>query len=148
MKKFLFLLFTCVLLVALVLPACKPAEEANTIKIGVIGPMEYVQGEHHWWGAEMGRDEVNAAGGIKVGEETYMVELIKADSNEILSTTDAASAMEKLITVDGADFVVGGFRTEAVFPMQEIAMDYKTIFINCGAADLALNTPVLEDYER
>ena len=148
MKKFLFLLFTCVLLVALVLPACGPAEEANTIKIGVIGPMEYLQGEHQWWGAEMGRDKVNAAGGIKIGDETYMMELIKADSNEILSTTDAAAAMEKLITVDRADFVIGGFRTEAVFPMQEIAMDYKTIFVSCGAADLALCTPVYEDYER
>jgi len=147
-KKFLFLLFTCVLLVALVLPACGPAEEANVIKIGVIGPMEYVQGEHHWWGAEMGRDEVNAAGGVKVGDETYMIKLIKADSNEILSTTDAAAAMEKLITVDGADFVIGGFRTEAVFPMQEVAMDYKTIFLDCGAATLELCTVVGEDYDR
>ena len=110
--------------------------------------MEFLQGRHHWWGAELARDEVNAAGGVKVGDETYMIELIKADSNEIISIIDAAAAMEKLITVDGADFVIGGFRTEAVFPMQEIAMDYKKVFINCGAADLALNTPVLEDYER
>jgi len=148
-KKVLFLLFTCLLLVALVLPACgEEGAKAKTIKIGVIGPMEYVQGQHHWWGAEMARDEINAAGGVKMGDETYMIELIKADSNEILSTTDAAAAMEKLITVDGAQFVVGGFRTEAVFPMQEIAMDYKTIYIDCGAATLQLCTPVFDDYER
>ena len=149
MKKVLFLLFTCLLLVALVLPACGDGgAKEKTIKIGVIGPMEYVQGQHHWWGAEMARDEINAAGGVKMGDETYMIELIKADSNEILSTTDAAAAMEKLITVDGAQFVVGGFRTEAVFPMQEVAMDYKMIFIDCGAATLQLCTPVFDDYER
>jgi branched-chain amino acid transport system substrate-binding protein len=147
-KKILFLVFTCLLLVALVLPACGGPAAGNTIKIGVIGPMQFVQGEHHWWGAEMARDEINAAGGVKIGDETYMIELIKTDSNEILSTTDAASAMERLITVDGADFVIGGFRTEAVFPMQEVAMDNKTIFLDCGAATLELCTVVGEDYDR
>ena len=83
MKKVIFLSFVCLLLVALVFPACgcpPPETKAKAIKIGVIGPMEYLQGEHHWWGAEMARDEVNAAGGVKVGDETYMIELIKADS--------------------------------------------------------------------
>ncbi|MGD0353447.1 MAG: ABC transporter substrate-binding protein [Dehalococcoidia bacterium] len=152
MKKVLFLLFTCLLLVAIVLPACKPgpAVTGPVIKIGVIGPMQYIQGEHHWWGAEMARDEINAAGGVKVlpDQPPYMVELIKADSNEINSITDASAAMEKLITVDKAQFVVGGFRTEAVFPMQEVAMDNKIIFMNCGAATLALQTPVLTNYDR
>ena len=149
MKKVLFLLFTCLLLVALVVPACNggtPAEK--TIKIGVIGPMEYIQGKHHWAGAEMARDEINAAGGVKVGDETLMIQLIKADSNEINSITDASAAMEKLINVDKANFIVGGFRTEAVFPMQETAMDNKKIFLNCGAATLALNTPVKTNYDR
>ena len=149
MKKVSFLLFTCLLLVALILPACGGGEQkGDTIKIGIIGPMEYIQGEHQWWGAEMAADEINAANGVLVGDKKYMIELIKADSNEILSTTDASAAMEKLITVDGAQFVLGGFRTEAVFPMQEIAMDYETIFICCGAATLQLNTPVYDDYER
>jgi len=149
-KKVLFSLFTCLLLVALVLPACTGGGPAAgpVIKIGVIGPMQYEQGKHHWRGAEMARDEINAAGGVTVGDETYMIQLIQTDSNEILSTTDAASAMERLITVDKAQFVVGGFRTEAVFPMQEVAMDYKTIYINCGAATLQLNTVVYDDYDR
>ena len=148
MKKVIFLLFTCLLLTALVIPACGTEQKGPTMKIGVIGPMEYIQGKHHWAGAEMARDEINAAGGVKVGDVTYMIQLIKADSNEINSITDATSAMEKLISVDKADFVVGGFRTEAVFPMQETAMDSKKIFLNCGAATLALNTPVKTDYDR
>jgi len=135
-------------LIALVLPACAGPAAENVIKIGVIGPMEYVQGEHHWWGAEMGRDEVNAAGGVTIGDEVYMIELIKSDSNEILSVDDAASAMERLITVDGADFVIGGFRTEGVFAMQEVAMDEKMIFLDCGAATLELCTAVADDYDR
>ena len=147
-KKILFSFFTCLLLIAFVLPACGGPAAGNTIKIGVIGPMQFVQGEHHWWGAQMARDEINEAGGVMMDGETYLIELIQTDSNEILSTTDAAAAMERLITVDGADFVIGGFRTEAVFPMQEIAMDNKTIFLDCGAATLELCTVVGEDYDR
>lgn len=146
-KKIVFSSIACLLLIPLLFAACA-AEEVKTIKIGVIGPMEYVQGEHHWWGAEIARDTVNAAGGVTVAGETYQIELVKADSNEILSVDDAASAMERLITVDQVDFVVGGFRTEGVFAMQEVAMDYQTIFLDCGAATLELCQVVAEDYDR
>jgi branched-chain amino acid transport system substrate-binding protein len=144
-------LFTCLLLVALVVPACQPGGKpptGNVIKVGVIGPMEYIQGRHNWLGAQMAAEEINAAGGVKVGADTYQIQCIKADSNEINSTVDASSAMEKLITIDKADFVMGGFRTEAVFPMQEVAMDNHEIFLDCGAATLALCTPVLTNYDR
>ncbi len=149
MKRFVFSLIACILLISLIVPACAPeAEEAKVIKIGVIGPMQFVQGEHHWYGATMARDEINAAGGVTLGGEQYLIELVKADSNEMLSPTDAAAAMERLITVDKVDFVVGGFRTEAVLPMQDVAMDYQKIFLGCGAATFEINTRLAEDYER
>ena len=148
MKKFLFLSLTCLLAIALILPACGAPAPENVIKVGVIGPMEYVQGEHHWWGAEMGRDEVNAAGGVTIAGEQYLIELVKADSNEINSVDDAAAAMERLITVDQVDFVIGGFRTEGVFAMQEVAMDNQMVFLDCGAATLELCTVVADNYDR
>jgi branched-chain amino acid transport system substrate-binding protein len=148
-KKIIHILVACSLLLLLVAAGCgTPAEEANVIKIGVIGPMQFVQGEHHWFGATMARDEINAAGGVTIGEDTYTIELIKTDSNEMLSPTDATAAMERLITVDKADFVIGGFRTEAVLPMQDVAMDYETIFLGCGAATYEINTRLAEDYDR
>lgn len=104
------------------------------IKIGVIGPMKFVQGIGHWNGATMAADEINAKGGVKVGNKMMKIKLIQADSNEFLSVTDATNAMERLITRDKVDFVVGGFRTEAVLAMQDIAMDKRAIFIGCGAA--------------
>lgn len=148
MKKFLFLFFTCLLLVALVLPACAAPKWENVIKVGVIGPMQFMEGEHHWMGAQMAAKEINDAGGINLNGKKYFVELVKADSNEILSPADAATAMERLITVDKVDFVVGGFRTEAMFPMQDVAMEYKKIFIDCGAATMALCQNVADDYGR
>ncbi|UCG08809.1 MAG: ABC transporter substrate-binding protein, partial [Desulfobacterales bacterium] len=51
------------------------------------------------------------------------------------------------MTRDKVDFVVGGFRTEAVLAMQDIAMDYKKIFIGCGAAHPELCLRVANDYD-
>jgi branched-chain amino acid transport system substrate-binding protein len=151
MKKVLFLLFSCLLILAMVLPACNGGGGTTTgrvIKIGVIGPLQYLQGQNHLWGARLARDEINAAGGILIGDRTYKIQLIEADSNEINSITDATAAMEKLITLDRADFVIGGFRTEAVLPMQDIAMDNKKIFLGCGPADQILCSKVGTDYDR
>jgi branched-chain amino acid transport system substrate-binding protein len=119
---------------------------AREIKIGVIGPMQFVQGINHWNGATMAAEEINAKGGIQVGNKKMKIQLIKADSNEILDPTAAANAMERLITRDKVDFVIGGFRTEAVLPMQDIAMENKKIFIGCGAATDVLCTRVAQNY--
>src|SRR5581483_11605448 len=48
---------------ALMVTTTQAAEKP--IKIGIIGPMAFVQGENHWAGAELARDEINKAGGIK-----------------------------------------------------------------------------------
>lgn len=151
MKRWFSLVAVVVLCLSLVVGvACggDDDEEEAEIKIGVIGPMAYVQGEHHWYGAQLAAEEINAEGGVLVGGESYQIKLVQVDSNEILSVTDAASAMEKAITRDKVDFLVGGFRTEAVFAMQDVAMDYEKIFLGCGASADELCTRVADDYDR
>jgi branched-chain amino acid transport system substrate-binding protein len=61
------------------------------------------------------------------------IELIKVETNELQNVPDAASAMERAITVNKADFVIGSWRTEAVLAMQDVAMDHKKIFFSQGA---------------
>ena len=147
MKKSRFLL--SVLLVAcLVMAIGMPAYAAKVIKIGVIGPMNFMQGKGHWNGAIMAQEEINAKGGLQVGSKKMKIKVIKADSNEFLSITDATNAMERLMSRDKVDFVVGGFRSEAVLAMQDIAMDYKKIFLGCGAAHPEICARVGKDYDR
>lgn len=122
--------------------------QAQTIKIAILGPMAFVQGENHWAGAEMARDEINKAGGINVGGKRMQVELIRADTNEIQSVPDATNAVERAVTRDKADFLVGGFRSEAVLAMQEVAADYKKIFLGAGAAHPQLGARVEQSPER
>ena len=142
------ILMTALMTFLLVMSIGFPALGADTIKIGVIGPMQFMQGKGHWNGATMAAEEINAKGGVKVGKTKIKIEIIKADSNEFLNVTDATNAMELLLTRDKVDFVVGGFRSEAVLAMQDIAMDYKKIFIGCGAAHPEICLRVAKDYDR
>ncbi len=151
MKKFAVVLSVMVVAGMLIVSGCAKKDEGvggEVIKIGVIGPMNFTQGEGHWNGAVMAVDEINAEGGVKVGDKKMKIELVKGDSNEFISLTDATNAMEKLCVSDQVDFIVGGFRTEAVLAMQDIAVDNKKIFIGCGAADNELCGRVAQDYDR
>lgn len=122
--------------------------EKKEIKVGVIGPMEFQMGKHHWMGATLAADEINAGGGIKVGDDYYKIKLVKVDSNELASPTDAASAAERAITVDKVDFLMGTIRSEAALAVQEVAMDYQTIFMVCGSSETQLSKKVTQDYGR
>lgn len=121
---------------------------SQNIKISVLGPMAFVQGENHWAGAEMARDEINKAGGISVGGTRRQIEIIKTDTNEIQSVPDATNAIERAITRDRTDFLIGGFRSEAVLAMQEVAMDNKKLFLGTGAASSKLGMNVEQNYDR
>jgi branched-chain amino acid transport system substrate-binding protein len=121
---------------------------ADSIKIGVLGPMAFTQGEGHWNGATLAADEINAEGGVPVGGTKRPIELVKVDTNEFLSVPDATNAVELAITRYKVDFLTGGFRTEAVLVMQDIAMDNKKIFLGCGAAHPELCTRVEKEYDR
>ncbi|MDH4189099.1 MAG: ABC transporter substrate-binding protein [Betaproteobacteria bacterium] len=135
-------------LFAVLAAAAGTALAQGAIKIAILGPMAFVQGENHWAGAEMARDEINQAGGISVGGKKMQIELLRIDTNEIQSVPDATNAMERAVSRDKADFLIGGFRSEAVIAMQEIAMDYKKIFLGAGAAHSKLGINVEQNYDR
>ncbi len=120
---------------ALAVFAFGSAVSGQVIRIGVVGPMTFIQGKHHWQGATLAAEEINAAGGVTVGGRTYTIELVRVDSNEMQPGPDAVSAVERAITASKVDFLVGGFRTEAMLAMTEVACDYKKIFLIAGAAD-------------
>jgi branched-chain amino acid transport system substrate-binding protein len=142
------IVLTVLLAICFAFTATPPAFGADVIKIGIIGPMNFVQGKGHWNGAVMAAEEINGKGGVNVGGKKMKIELVQADSNEFLNVTDATNAMEMILTRDKVDFVLGGFRSEAVLAMQDIAMDYKKIFIGCGAAHPELCLRLAKDYDR
>ena len=90
---------------------------------------------------------VAAIGNVTVGATTYTLKLKEIDTNEVHGPPgDGYSAM--LADIRNVDFVVGGFRTEAVTSYREVVMDEKVLFFNCGAATEMLQKSVVLDYDR
>ena len=133
MRAWLVFIVLCTALLAAAIAS------ADEIKIGVVGPMKFANGEHTWRGAQIAADEINAAGGVNVKGKKYKVEILKTDDNSFASMPDAVSAMEKLVTLKKVNFVIGGCRSEAVLAQQEIMADNKIIFLATGAAEACLN---------
>lgn len=149
MTKRMFIGFVsiCILILGASLGSAKAKnEDVKAIKIGVAGPMKFVAGESHWRGALMAQDEINKAGGVLLGGEKTKIELVKVDTNEILSVSDAVLAIER--AAKKVHFFVGTKRSESALAMQDVAMKHKKIFIGCGAAHPALCMRVAKNYDK
>ena len=85
-----------------------PAGETKTLKIGtampLTGPLSLValSFTRAW---ELYADDVNKAGGVKIGNDTYKIEFINEDSKQ--SAEGASTAANKLVNQDKVDFVMG-----------------------------------------
>jgi branched-chain amino acid transport system substrate-binding protein len=103
-------LFAVLVMVAFtVLPVCTSVQAAEkTLTIGGIafltGPASQggIACKQGW---EIAVDKYNKAGGLKVGNDTYKINLIVED--DAMSPDQASTAATKLIKKDGAKFIVG-----------------------------------------
>ncbi|MEJ5348346.1 MAG: ABC transporter substrate-binding protein [Desulfosoma sp.] len=107
------------------------ASAANTIKIGfnipLTGDIPKV-GEGSKYAAEIFLAEVNGAGGIKVGDKTYLLQFIYED-NESKAESATAAAL-KLITQDQVLAIVGPQASKQAIPAGEVCNSYKTPMIS------------------
>ncbi len=123
------------LIVALMLlvPLCIPAASwsANTIKVGfdipLTGDIPKV-GESSKFAAEILKAEINAAGGVKIGDKTYMLDFIYQD-NESKAESATAAAL-KLITQDQVLAIIGPQASKQAIPAGQVCNDNKTPMIS------------------
>jgi branched-chain amino acid transport system substrate-binding protein len=124
-------------------------EETPPITFAVAGPMIDLQGQMQWDGAEIARDEINAAGGVTINSTKHRVELVRVETKETTEGEDGSTGTTNLKAVMGdVDFVVGGFRGEVVSIYRDAAMEAEKIFMNCGAALGSLQFSVATDYDK
>ncbi|MFW9835484.1 MAG: ABC transporter substrate-binding protein [Candidatus Thorarchaeota archaeon] len=127
------------------------ADSDHIIVVGILDPMTEIQGEGAWYGSYLACDEINTAGGITVGGETYYFGLISEDTSEAdaeLDLSKGTAAATKIITEDNAQFLLGGFRTESLLAYVETVMDEDMIFIDTGASTDTFCQNVIDDYAR
>lgn len=99
------------LLPVLTLAACKPT--ANELKIGVSAPMTggiSATGQSAKNAIALVQDELNASGGVKVGDKTLKVRFITEDDEDKPEST--ATVFQKLINQDRVVAIVGSYTSK------------------------------------
>lgn len=120
MKRFFILSALCVCIVS--------AAFGQNIKIGGTWPLADVTGEQGSKGAQLAVEEINKAGGI-LGRK---LELIVIDDE--LKADKGVAAIEKLVTVDKVDFLMGGMASGVALGQVPTMKKYGKIVISTGAA--------------
>jgi len=109
------------------------AHAAETLRIGGIGSLS--GGGTAWGlaikrGAELAIDEVNKAGGLKVGGKTYDVELVMYDDQ--YTGQGGKTAAERLVFQDKVKFIVGPIGSNPVLSAMEVTTPQKVLLVSNG----------------
>ena len=146
--------FWSVLLIALALVlASGTAQAAKPIILGAPLSTAYLYG----WDAERGFtlavEEINAAGGVKVGGTKRPFKLEVIDTRDLepgVPVSEALLAVEKLILDKKADFIVGGpVRSEAALATMPILSKYKKVSIlSTGVLTPKYHAMVAKQYDK
>jgi branched-chain amino acid transport system substrate-binding protein len=100
----------------------------GAIKIGATWPLADVTGDHGSKAAIMAVEEINKAGGV-LGRQ---LQLIIVDDE--LKADKGVAALEKLVTVDNVDFLMGGMASGVALGQIPTMKKYGKIVISTGAA--------------
>jgi len=119
-----------VLAVMLALGVAGPASAAEkTLNIGMLGPLSggaAQYGVELQRGAEIRTDEINKAGGLKIGGDTYKIKLISYDHKG--QAAEAATAANKLVFQDKVKFIIGNAVGATCNAAQTVTEPQKVIF--------------------
>ena len=151
-KKNMRMLMISFLAVFLFLPANMALAE-NPIVIGAPLSTAFLYG----WDAERGMtlaiEEINAAGGVKVGDKMRPFKVDVIDTRDLepgVPVSEALLAVEKLILDKKADFIVGGpVRSEAALAAMPLLSKYKKVSIlTTGVLTPKYTAMVAAEYDK
>jgi len=132
MKKTWIIIGVIVVILAIILIVTQTKKEEDVIKIGAILPLTgsaAIWGENAKMGMEIALEEINENGEIK-GRK---IELIFEDSQS--DPSRAVSALQKLISNDGVQVVIGDIASSSVLAMAPIAEKAKVVLLSPGASN-------------
>jgi branched-chain amino acid transport system substrate-binding protein len=158
LKRIVFLIIGALLVLGLVLPGCgttpPPEEEViytfedGTIVIGLAGEVGHVTGDMAYAGAAVAAAMINGAGGVVIDGVAHNFTIQKVDTKEAQDESGEQGELAMTAAIDNLDFVMGGFRTEAVAVYREVVMNAEKIFFNCGAATESLQYSTVSNYDK
>jgi len=132
---------------------CGPAAAQKPIVLGAPLSSAYLYGWDAERGIRLAVDEINAAGGVAVGDEKrpFAVEVIDTrDLEPGVPVSEALMAVERLILNKGADFIVGGpNRSEAALAAMSLLSKHKKVsIVTSGVLTPKYHQTVAENYDK
>jgi len=134
-------LLTMIIALSLAVPA---GAAEKTLSIGVLGPLSggaAQYGVELQRGAEMRADEINKAGGLKIGGDVYKLKLISYDHKG--QAAEAATAANKLVFQDKVKYIIGNAVGATCNAAQTVTEPQKVIFtfVCWGTSNLGPDKP-------
>jgi branched-chain amino acid transport system substrate-binding protein len=121
----------------------KPQVTEN-IRIGVCGDLDNFYGKTTWQGAVLAAEQVNAEGGI-LGQN---ITIVAEDDDSETTPGDiavATNALNKLITVDKADYIISAAGYVQVY--QDICSEHQKIYFSVDISD-DYTQRVIDNYNK
>jgi branched-chain amino acid transport system substrate-binding protein len=94
----------------------------------------------------MAADEINAAGGIKVGSDTYKIDIIAYDDKA--NPTEATNAVRKLIDRDGVKYILGFCCSGSTSAVASFIGNEKAVMLVGNAAERSITTKKIPNLVR
>ena len=155
MKKGIFLGFLFFgLAVFIVSPYASHAQlkPGEPIVIGVPTALGSIEGRDGWIAIQMAVDEINAKGGVKVGNAKHLLKAYSIDTREHepgIPVQDALTATEKLILEKKPHVIaLGNFRSEVLLSSMDLMSKYKLPYICSIAMTPLFQKKIAEDYDK
>jgi len=116
-------------------PGVEPEKKplSRTIKFGLLDDMSW-SGEGAWQGAYVAAKQINEAGGVTIGGNTYWVGMVAEDTKEAAYDFDTATSAANTMVGHNPNAVFGGFRSEVFGVYHDIVMAAELPFLITGTA--------------
>ena len=155
MKKnafFIIMFFALTIVISIPHDGMAQLKPGDPIVIGVPTALGSIEGRDGWMAIQMARDEINAKGGVQVGETKHKVEVYSIDTREHepgIPVQDALTATEKLILEKKPHAIaLGNFRSEVLLASMDLMSKYKLPYICSIAMTPLFQKKISEDYDK
>lgn len=115
--------------------------EEKTLDIGVTDALTggaAVYGLPQKQAIEMAAEEINASGGIKIGEDNYLLNVIAYDDKA--NPTEASNAVRKLLDRDGVKYILGFCCSGATAAVASFIENEDAVMLVGNAAERSITT--------